>query len=789
MRGFSTFRAMPEPIDFTEADLFALTGPTGAGKSTILDALCFALYGRVPRLPGNAVEPVISLGALEAKVAFEFSVEERILLAVRVVRRTKTGATTPEARLEEVTGTGNAVLASGADDVTAAVEEVLGLTFEHFTKAVLLPQGDFAAFLHDTPARRQDLLRTLLDLGVYEQMRVRVQDRRARAEGEADLLTLQADELAAATEEAVAAAADRVAGLDALLAELSLLQPEIGRLTSERDEIDAVLAGLAGEIEVLSAVTEPPDVTAVSGRSVQARTGVEAAASDAEMARRALIECEGAVGAMTPESDLRAIAARWSEYDDLGERLERGAALVSEAETGLSDARAGLDAVTVMAAHARHELEELRRLHMAAGLRAGLAPGDDCPVCGRPYERPPDARGEPDVPAGQARVAEAEAEMEVAMAEAATAEARAVSYRDALATLRGRLAEVAGELAGAAGADEVADHLRARAAAVAALDDARNADRMATDVLTAARAEAEEAERAVTEARRQFLAARDRVVALGPPEAWLEDLAADWKELSAWASETMDARAREAEERRRRLEEIRQRLAEIDDHVVGRISATGVAPDPADPLGSLGRELAEARSRHERVAADRRRHGELRVQAAGRRKDAELARSMAGHLSARGFEGWLLEEALVSLVDGANQLLVDLSAGAYSLQVDRRDFVIVDHRNADEERSVKTLSGGETFLVSLALALSLAEQIGSLGTFGPARLESIFLDEGFGALDSETLDTVTAVIGELGAGGRTVGIVTHVKELAELVPTRFEVTKGPSGSTVTRVTS
>jgi exonuclease SbcC len=63
----------------------------------------------------------------------------------------------------------------------------------------------------------------------------------------------------------------------------------------------------------------------------------------------------------------------------------------------------------------------------------------------------------------------------------------------------------------------------------------------------------------------------------------------------------------------------------------------------------------------------------------------------------------------------------------------------------------------------------------------------MFLDEGFGTLDSETLDTVATVIHELGSDGRTIGLITHVKDLAEQVPTRFEVTKGPSGAMVERV--
>ena len=112
---------------------------------------------------------------------------------------------------------------------------------------------------------------------------------------------------------------------------------------------------------------------------------------------------------------------------------------------------------------------------------------------------------------------------------------------------------------------------------------------------------------------------------------------------------------------------------------------------------------------------------------------------------------------------------------------------MVDHGNGDELRPVRTLSGGETFQASLALALALADELSGMASGGATKLDAIFLDEGFGTLDPESLDTVAATIESLGTGGRMVGIVTHVRELAARVPVRYEVRKGPTTSTVERV--
>ncbi|MQA12456.1 MAG: AAA family ATPase [Pseudonocardiaceae bacterium] len=97
-------------------------------------------------------------------------------------------------------------------------------------------------------------------------------------------------------------------------------------------------------------------------------------------------------------------------------------------------------------------------------------------------------------------------------------------------------------------------------------------------------------------------------------------------------------------------------------------------------------------------------------------------------------------------------------------------------------RPAKTLSGGESFLASLALALGLADVVA--GETGGALLDTLFVDEGFGTLDSDTLDVVMDALDELRAGGRVVGLVSHVEELRQRIPTRLRVHKARSGSTL-----
>ncbi len=167
----------------------------------------------------------------------------------------------------------------------------------------------------------------------------------------------------------------------------------------------------------------------------------------------------------------------------------------------------------------------------------------------------------------------------------------------------------------------------------------------------------------------------------------------------------------------------------------------------------------------------------------------DVARGLATHLDARHFEKWVLDEALTALAEGATEVLSTLSGGQYALRVDPQGRLPRGRpsQRRRELRTARTLSGGETFLASLALALALADRIAVLAAHGAARLESIFLDEGFGTLDADTLDVVTTAIEELGASGRLVGVVSHVADLAERLPVRFEVSRSGNASTIERV--
>lgn len=165
---------------------------------------------------------------------------------------------------------------------------------------------------------------------------------------------------------------------------------------------------------------------------------------------------------------------------------------------------------------------------------------------------------------------------------------------------------------------------------------------------------------------------------------------------------------------------------------------------------------------------------------------SELAR---GKNTGVAFERYVLGALLEDVMVAANERLREMSRSRYMLQrsdtrADKRftsglDIAVFDQYTG-YSRAANTLSGGETFLASLSLALGLADVVQAYS--GGIHLDTIFIDEGFGTLDAETLDFALKALLELKEGGRLVGIISHVPELQERISTRLKIRKTDRGS-------
>ncbi|MGH8951992.1 MAG: AAA family ATPase [Acidimicrobiia bacterium] len=768
LEGFLAYRHRVE-IDFEDADLFVLSGPTGSGKSSVIDGMTFALYGTIPRLEDRrSVSPVISAQADRARVSFRFSVGDETYTAVRLVERTKTGARVTEARLQQ--GTDEVVLAGTADDVTAEVTRLLGLTYDHFIKAVVLPQGAFSDFLTDRPRERQALLKALLDLGLYEQV-MQLANLRARgAEARAETMRESLDKLDVPTPEQLEEARLGMAAMAEAMDQLPERMEGLHRLQKKANEAVAAGEAIDQVIALLTSITLPSDLETLNQdrSSALGRLGEVRETRVQLTSKRAGLETS-----ISALHDLKALEAWHDGRVQLRALLDKRASLdVPGLIEVMAHAAEGRD-------RAREELDTARAGHAAHGLREGLQVGDTCPVCHAVVSTLPGA--EP---------AEA-AQLEALSADLIALEEKAAATRDLMKHAEGEakqidaaVAENEEKLRTAPDPETVEAELSSLHTFLTARQELEVEIETTAKELAKAEMVVSGLEERAAALKEKLLAARDLVAAEAPPLPG-EDAVEGWRRFDEWRLETIDSRKADRTGLSAAVDEAKSAL---------KLATTGLQ----DWLAGLGVESTGAPDKDLALAMERRSSevGELEKTIAeatemGAKLEEEDARgrvasALGNHLRANHFEAWLLEEAMEVLIDGANQLLHELSAGNYSLKARDSQFEVVDHRNAELTRTTKSLSGGETFLVALSLALSMADQLAEL-TGMSSRLESVFLDEGFGSLDQESLDVVATVLDELAGRGRTVGIVTHVRDLADRMPIRFEVTKGPETASIVRV--
>ena len=495
LEGFTSFRE-PTVVSFEDTDLFVLTGATGSGKSSLIDAMVFALYGSVPRYDNrNLVAPVISQGKVQAKVRLDFEVKGAQYTAVRVVRRTSSGgASTKEALLERRMNAGAPQpLARTPDELSAAIEEdVFGLGLDHFTKCVVLPQGEFATFMRARPAQRQDLLVRLLGLRLYERLRQRANQRSREQESRAAALQLRLEtDLSRATSEAVGDAETRVSALERLQARIRDAIPRLTELADAERDARARRDKAARFISLLGAVRLPKGVdvltreyrsaeqeyTAATTSLVQAVADREAASeardtlpekslletieqrrvdlatleAELEVLGRDLAEAQDAAarasrgeeeareqlaqvvreGAALPHrAVLEAFRQKRDELAQLRERLAHSSRDLSAAEAESRAARAREKEAGERLIVAAESLEALRIRHGAADIARHLQEGEECPVCLQEVRQLP-AR---DVPTGLEAAAAARDDADAAVTRAREERERCVLRETAAAS-------------------------------------------------------------------------------------------------------------------------------------------------------------------------------------------------------------------------------------------------------------------------------------------------------------------------------------------------------------------
>ncbi|MEA2517096.1 MAG: repair protein SbcC/Rad50 [Actinomycetota bacterium] len=840
LKGFTSFRDEQE-IDFTDLDLFVLWGPTGSGKSSLLDAITYALFGYVDRV-GNQISQLISHGQPRLTVTLEFAVGNDIY---KVTRSTSNSGS--KALLERKEGDSWESYGEGADsvrEVNKIIPSLLGLDYEAFSRSVILPQGKFAEFLTGDSAKRREILTELLGLELFRRMSQRANEiaKNAKVNIETKTGLLERE----------------YAGID-----------EVALKNAEKNHENAVaMAEAAKELDEKLAVIEKAWAGAESSRKALANClgEVQQSAETFEEVASDLDAYKKTVATTKTELDKAKLAAKDAEGMLAGVRKRKTAAEkksgsledlltlrtkaigLAEARTNLADSTASLtdaedaaetatdafEQVTAQIATVARDadktstaLEAAEAAHEEAHLKErvgsivdGLSPGDPCPVCDRPLESIPKAERKQIDAARKAldsaRTASAEAAKALQQAETrralaeqslAAAKEHAKRSKQDVANKKGRLELLLTEVGQVAQGDDPLGHIDALIKELRTLaTDETEADANLQD----ARAELSRRELAASRIEGEIdnLKTRMKSVPLEPLCARVQDAAPEVHLLDLLPNKLPDS----PDELATIAMEMSKELSKLGDALEGVQARREKEMDEllSDANSALPEGMTvDSKKLPSVVAQIRGTAGQLKVDAAVAAKavkdmkqkltaKTDYEKEIDAHKQEQATYGalgkelrsdsivqYLQAEALTALAQAATIHLQNLSSTRYRLAYEDDRFLVIDAWNGDERRNVKTLSGGETFQASLALALALSDQVQYLAVTERSRLDSLFLDEGFGTLDADTLEVVVGAIEQLGSEDRLVGVITHVPELAERF-VRIEVTKSQRGSTLKR---
>lgn len=778
VQGLTSYRDHIE-VDFTGLDLFAIWGPTGAGKSSLVDAMTYALFGQVPRMKGSAIKELITQGEERMRVTFEFAADEG---RYRIHRATARRGSAP-VQLDRFDADANEWMpvADRVTEVGAEVQKLLHMDYGAFIRSVLLPQGEFDRFLAGDRDERRKIIDGLLQLGVYSAMHQRANAMAARHSEEAESIQRRLEtELAHATPEALRNAKTQLKELEAREKELQKLRETVEdaartaeKLSDERArqrEARRLLAEAENKLTAARGVLAGGEkaLKGLDGRIEDIRAEVKAVAYDADLHMR-LSQCLPV---------LRNIDGLSERQARLGKEIESANAALDKLRKEADGAANKHEQAKQAAAVKREEYEEARKTNAAALLRSGLKRGDPCPVCGQTIENLDDMDHVKIDRFKTAREAAEAAESEERKAQQAlvAAEQRVAVKEQEAAGLRDQIEDLKTQVErGKTDADRLLPEPGLETGAVEERIGALASTKKELDRLQ------DEERKLVQERERESKAI----------ETARTDVARLETEVETHAN-SADFAAKSAAQAESALQDF---VRSLEWDKVAETLAAGSDPAPliAERLRSLqadanevSREVGAQGTRIQQIEADIEKAKELREQEKEHHGSAGLARDLTSLLRTDRFPTFIREQALRALAADGSRRLEEISAGRYDFEVDGQDFVVVDRWNGGEKRSVKTLSGGETFLASLALALALAEQLpGLTGNIVNGALESLFIDEGFSHLDNETLDQVASALEVLGQDrSRMVGVITHLPALAERMPARITIHKSQAGSTV-----
>lgn len=857
-----------EDVDFSVLEnhtLFLICGPTGAGKSTILDAMCYALYGKTSGAVRSGEDLRSNYVGYDRKtyVEFDFAIGDRHYRIYRsptqLLKRQKGDRSKPvehkgKADFYEIDEEGKEKAHITSKGVDSAVEKLLGVGLEQFRQIILLPQGDFRKLLLADSSDRQKIMEQLFQTGIYLAFEKRLQEETqklkteysrgelqrttlletCRSESEEELEKqaeinekvlkeketefMQADK----EQQVFLRAYDEANVLHGAFLRLETAETALKRMEEKKKEKEE-LRGHIKMIRAAQSVTKEwsEAVNAKKQQRTAAET-LEKAAADLPVKEKAKAEAKQALALFEKEKpkqkeriEMKGKLEQYRNpsrsYGTAKREAERLAGIYAVKQKEAERLRKQVSAAEKKAAEDKKNWLCRNRIFMegqAFVLAEKLTDGQPCPVCGSLSHPAPAVAGEDRITEKDVKDAERQMHLSEDAEKKIRHEAEAYQAKELAAAKESAdkamtvLSELEKNLPAAyrdslALEKEIKDLETRISSFEKSLEQAEEKQKNAETIYQALKEQKELLEKQAGE----FLKVSEEkncILKIKVAEAGFTD----WFECSRYMKEVPRLEAYEND-----LKIYDQSVHAEEEKIKGEKEKTAgkTKPDMNDwnekrmkLLESMKRFAAEKAEKETELKKQKETLKKL-YQLKETQKEIGEKYSLVAHLweIAQGketginLERFVLGALLDAVTEKANLRLMEMSGNRYELlrkrgeRSDGRkkaglDLEVFDG-NTGRARPAATLSGGETFLASLSLALGLADVVQEYA--GGVHLDAMFIDEGFGSLDSESLDLAMKTLQELKGQNRLIGLISHVGGLEERIPAKLRVTKTQTGST------
>lgn len=859
-----------ELVDFEKLaarGLFLICGKTGTGKTMILDAITFALYGKSSGHGRDDFEAMrCTNAAFDVTTYVRFTFENNGIyyrFERRLERKRKNLSASYMVWQKDENGTWTALFENAKEKMlNEKAEEIIGLSYEQFRQVIVLPQGQFEKFLTSDSADKEKILTSIFGEEkwqavaqlMFEEATERRQQLKSLQEQISNSLQEEACETLAELEAVIAQKKERLVTMEAAYQE-GACEKQIRALRDRLALVSRFQDLRRGKARVRAYEEKQHDRAEQEKRIQDARRAekvkelllelhrAEAAQAERKTAVRAADQAAGQAKQQAEQIFLQ-VTAQQQKNDEIEEKKAQKIQLTAKitdyesiaaleqnfqkqrkaAESALQEAEQEKQvyesyAPKLVMLHEAYEtdMEEHRKLLAAylAGitgeLAASLVEGQPCPVCGSREHPQKAVRTEADTSKEHVEEKRAEADavyqklqqtmqkQEQAKKKYEEKQRLAQELQLAKETAYTRLAEMQNNLIPEIGslaelqkklqqlADEIGKDTEKLQSLTKMLEQANN-----TVAETAAKAELARQEEELTQKKQE---AAMQAVAKGLSEHGFADikeaeqLLMGEKELEGMRRQIADydAGKKAAEEQVMRLQEELGRQQEPDEEAckteLARLEK--LQETYAKETAVLSETIRRLSQKAEKLALAGEGLEEKLLEA---EQDLAFAKKLRGD-AGTGLQRYVLGILFSSVIAAANRMLSMVHGGRYRLfRSDEKaqgsnkrglELKVYDKNSEEHEgRFVSTLSGGEKFLASLALSIGMS----TIAQKSGIRIEALFIDEGFGSLDEDSITDAMQILGSIQQANGLVGIISHVQLLQERIPTKLRVEETEKGS-------